>query len=506
MAIVGISIVLNERKSDRKALWGVSLALIVLGFAISLYNILPGQTFTPRFPPYATSWSIAVDSLKDSPFLGIGPGNYLTAYNRYRPIAMNFTELWAVKFATANSFYLTALTETGMLGAAGLILLLLSLYRIFRGRQKPTGMNLKSMDFAKLAALILLVAILFFIPASTLIIFLLFVTLALNSEAKATTLNLTAASADESTTSLSSKVPALLVAAPVIVVVALVLFNASRVLVAEYTFTRSLAALALNEAGTTYDTMQQAIQQNPRVDRYHATFSRVNLALANSIAQREEITDQDRQDITVLIQQAITESKNAIALNPLRAGNWEILGQTYRAIVPLAQGADVFAVQTYRQAVALDPINPNLRISLGGIYYAAGDFQTAADIFRLATQAKPDHANAHFNYAIALRELGQFDEAIQEMTLVLSLVERDSQDYQVAQQALEDLQEERREAQVGTGQELVPPAEGEEPILEPPLDLPEGSEPPELPVTPTPTPEEGEENEETDETTPTPSP
>lgn len=495
---VGITLILSEKEPSRKALWGVSSAIIVLGLAVSIFNILPGRPLSPRFPSYATSWSIAVDALKENPLFGMGPGNYLTAYNRFRPIEVNQTELWPVKFATGSNFYLTALTETGMLGLAGIILMLLSVYRSLK-------LSIKSrLSETKISLLILILATLVF-PASALIIALIFIFLSMVSNVRKTTLALTTQAQDESPQNVTSKLPALLVTVPIIIAVLLFFYNAGRVLAAEHKFTRALNSLVRNEATQTYDTMREAIALNPRVDRYHATFSRVNLALANALAQQEEVTDQDRQNIAVLVQQAINEAKLAVALNPLRSGNWEVLGQTYRAIMALAQGADAFAIQSYTNAVSLDPLNPNLRISLGGIFYATGDFDSAIRVFELATLAKADHANARYNLAFALREDGQLDRAIQEMTIVLSLIDRQSQDYQVASEALNDLQERRAEATAQAGEELTPPQEAEEPLLEPPLDLPEGSEPPESPISPTPTPEEGEEEGSFD-LSPTPTP
>jgi cytochrome c-type biogenesis protein CcmH/NrfG len=223
------------------------------------------------------------------------------------------------------------------------------------------------------------------------------------------------------------------------------------------------------------------------------------------------LAEQNRATITTLIQQSIAEAKSTVALNPLRAGNWEILGQTYRSIAPLAQGADAFAAQSYRQAIALDPLNPNLRIALGGLYYAAENYETAIDIFELAVSAKADHANARFNLAFALNEAGELDRAIAEMTAVLSLItNKEGQDFKVAQQTLSDMQAKKAASTEG-GQELNPPAGAEEPVLEPPIELPEGSEPPEAPLSPTPTvtptpADEGEGEGEEAELSPTPTP
>lgn len=505
---IGIGLILSEKKLKDRLILGIAGFFIIVGLVISCYNLLPHKPFSPRFPSFNTSWAITVDSLKDSPILGIGPGNYLTAFNRFRPITYNQTDLWALKFATANDFYLSVMTETGLLGFAALAILIFAVYKMARQDIKERRLvNWGFAGSANLVALTLLIIIFAIFPATVLLTILLFILLALVSKTKQTSLNLTTQAPTEAqgpqgfaTKVVGSRFPALLITIPVIIVVSLFLFRAARVVSAEYKFKKALDRLAANDAAGTYDTLREAIRLNPQVDRYHATFARVNLALANAIAQKAagtekpegqpaQISDEDRQNITVLIQQAINEAKANVALNPLRAGNWEILGQTYRSIMALAKGADDFAIQSYRQAVALDPVNPNLRIALGGIHYAKNDFDTAVRTFELATLTKPDHANAHYNLAFALRENGELNKAIQEMTLVLSLIQdKDSQDYEIARQALEDMQA-KLAAQAPEGKELNPPQEGKQ-ILEPPISLPEGTEPPKEAITPTPTPEE----------------
>jgi tetratricopeptide (TPR) repeat protein len=411
--------------------------------------------------------------------------------------------LWAIKFQTANNFYFTLLTEAGMIGLAGVVLLLISVYRTIRVDLKEK--KLVGWGFAGNASLLSLVAVLvlaLFFPITLVPTVLIFILLSLNSSANKTSVNLSTQAAEDG--SVGSKIPAFLVTLPVIAVIVAFGYYGVQVVRAESYFNRALTALAQNDGGRSYSLLQRAITTNPRVDRYRVSYSRVNLALANAITQQEEITEQDRASIGQLIQQAIRESKAAVALNLFRAGNWESLARTYQSIIPLANGAADFTVQTYRQAVALDPYNPNLRIALGGIYYAAGEYDTAVRVFEQAVAAKNDLPNAHYNLALALGQTGDFDQAIQEMTLVLSLVDRDSQDYQTAVDALDALQEQQK-AEAGESANLTPPQEGEEPILQPPLDLPEESEPPETPISPTPTPTE-EEAETTPTTTVSPTP
>ena len=497
---LAVSYLIESKDAIKKGLAGLSIALIIFGLAISIFNILPGSDFAPRFPSMDVSWSIAVDSLKESPVLGIGPGNYITAFDRYRPIEFNTTDIWAVKFSTAGNFLMTMLTETGMLGFAGFTLILYSVYKNARIDIREKRMvNWGPQTYLLLTSLGIATISLLIFPATTLIMVTFFIILALNTKTHGTDLNLTTTTPGsdlQTSQKVASKVPALLLTVPVIIGSLIVGFRGYNIVRAEYVFNQSLQALAENDVRVTYESMAEAIQINPLVDRYHSAFSRVNLAIANSIVinatenldEEGQISQEDSQRITAAIQQGIQSSKNAVATNPLRSGNWILLADTYRAIMPLAQGSDLFAAQSYANAIALDPFNPNLRIALGGIFYAAGDFNTAIQEFERAVAVKNDLANSHYNLAFAYSQAGQLDRARNSMTNVLALItDRESEDYRIARQALEDFQQEAGQPQPQAGGDLEPPQEGEQ-ILQPPLELTEGSEPPASPVQAEPVP------------------
>ena len=274
---------------------------------------------------------------------------------------------------------------------------------------------------------------------------------------------------------------------------------------------KSLDALNKNDGNKTYDLMRKAISQNGRVDRYHVLFSQVNLALANSIAQNPkgengQLSDDQRNSVTQLIQQAISEAKAAVALNPSRSENWALLADTYRSVMAFAKGSDKFAIQSYNQAIALDPINTKLRLSLGGVYYALGDYDSAIDTLKLAVLTKPDFANARYNLAIAYRDKGETEKAINEMTIVLSLLDKDSQDYKLAKKELDNLETKKTtKTETAEGENLTPPQQTEK-VVQPPIELPNEAQPPEPQVTPTPESSPTPTGETTASPTPTPIP
>ena len=482
---MGIGAIINEKEMAKKAFFGVATTVIVLAGLATGLNALPAKASSPQLPTFTTSWGIAIDSLKDDPLLGVGPGNYLSAFNRFRPLSYNQTDLWAIRFTSGRNFVFTTVTETGLLGLASLTILGITLVKTLKGNTKKHDdeeESIASKTSVVGSVIVLTIALLLFPATPTLLAFFFVMVALINKTHKVKF----AIPATEDSSNLLPKLPSFVAGTLLGIGVIAYGYFAIRILTADITFKRALDRIAANDGRGAYDTLREAIDQNPYVDRYRVSYAQVNLALANSVAGNENISEQDQQTIAQLVQQAIREGKVAVALNPARAGNWEVLASIYRAVIPLAEGADAFAVQSYNQAVALDPINPNTRIALGGIYYGIGAYQDAIDIFRLAALAKPDHANARYNLGVAYREAGETERAINEMSVVLTLVDRDSEDYKVAAKALEELQTKAAEAakQQESGETLTPPSTIEDAPEGSQIELPEDAQPPEPEVAP----------------------
>ena len=479
-----LDILVKDKKIVKRIVLSIALLVITASAAGNLYLILPGKKNSPKLPPAQISWEIAIDAIKDSPLFGTGAGNYLTAFNRFRPVAYNSLDIWQIKFTNSQNFFLHAITETGLLGLFAIILLGLVVSRILTAKKGDTTENQDEIqfDFLKIGLALSLLALFVsgpYLPA--LLVF--FSYLALNSKSKKVVFNFEAAQKEQRQTSIMAS---LLVSLPLIIGVIVFFYFGAKTVSAEYYFKQALDAVNRNDAKTAYEKIAKAIQRNPKVDRYHASVAQLDFLVAQSIAQKKEgekITDDEKNTISQLIQESITEGKNAVSLNPQRADNWELLGNLYRQIMAFAQGADQFAIQALGQAVALDPVNPLLRVSLGSTYFAIGDYENAIDTFKLAVIAKPDWANARYNLAVAYREKGDTDKAIAEMTNTLSLLEKDSNDWQIVKKELDDLQA-KKETKKETGktgevkpEELTPPQKAEK-VVEPPVNLPKEAAPP----------------------------
>jgi tetratricopeptide (TPR) repeat protein len=81
------------------------------------------------------------------------------------------------------------------------------------------------------------------------------------------------------------------------------------------------------------------------------------------------------------------------------------------------------ALETYRQALALDPTNAQIHNSLGIVYEKLGQIEQAVHHYQSALQLAPDAAYVHYNLGTLYKEQGQADEAQAEFERFLSLID-----------------------------------------------------------------------------------
>lgn len=468
----------SRLKKDKTmgAVLSVCFLIMVLATVLTVKNLFVG-TQQIRLLPLPTGWAIGVETLKNSPF-GVGPGNFLTAFNQNRPISYNGTDFWNFRFSSSSNFYLQALTEVGIVGLIALLFLVFQVFHL-------SGHRISSVDWSEISnnaqtavrglkintllfsVLVLMLLAFLVTPAPFVMVILFYILLALFVLSR------------ESRRPFMTIEGSRLISMLALVFIALTLvgvgINGYKGYAAEVSFKKALEAGAGNDGKALYEHLIAAIKMSPRVDRYHAFLSQANVALIGLAVQKEEITDDDRAAITKTAQQAIQEAKVAVALNNKLSNNWENLARIYRSLMPIAKGSEQWATVAYAQAIALEPTNPNLRINLGGIWYGMGNYDKAAESFQMAVAAKRDLANAHFNLSAALREKKDIEGAIREMEAVLAIVGKDSKDFEIAKQELENLKS-KLPAKPGSegaiGESIEAPRPTKAPIIAPPIDLP----------------------------------
>ncbi len=480
----------NRRNTGGTLLGVVSFVMLAAGLAVNAFMALPGKATSVSLLPLQTGWSIVLETLKRDSLLGVGVGNFIEAFNRFRPIEYNASGVWNLRFASSSNWYLDIWTVAGLLGIVTFVWIVISVISNLRRR------SLKFVHYSLITVLVLFALV----PGNFMLLVTFYLLLAIVASPMGSDLALSFSARGEGEggrrTNLLPGILGLLALAGIIGAG----YFGGRIYAAEVAYKSALDSAVKNDGRATYDNMVKAIQLNPYIVRYRIDFSRTNLALANSIASSKDLQDADRQTISQLIQQAIREGQAAVALNQGNAVGWENLAGIYQAIIPFAQGADQYTVASYQQAIALDPVNPLLRLSLGGVFYSLKDYDNAVKTFELAVAAKPDFANAHYNLAVAYREKGNIQAAAQEMANALSLVTPGTADYDNAKKELDALNKKLTDAQAtqsaqvqegqaeGSQLPLQAPSPAPSPVLKPQLTLPNSAAPDANAPTPSPIP------------------
>lgn len=462
-----------DLKPLAKILGPVAFAIILL----SLVHMLPATksamginntVVAPRLT-LTQSWLVSSTALRDFPFYGTGLGSYVVDFSRYRPISLNATDYWNFRFAYPfNDIFLWM----GTAGLIGIVSIVVFYVLVFLDAKNPNKENVNNYFSGFLASAILIILLL--LGYNMILYVALFMMIGVLIQSKSVNTRVVQSSA----IGIIGMVFGVLLLAGLI-------FQAYPKYKAQVSFRK---AFSTTDAGQRYENIRSAIAADLDEDFYIREGIFTNLLIARSIAQKPEITDQERTNFQELVRQAINDARVVTEItDPFNVANWEARGIAYSAIMDISQGADQFAIAAYTNAINLEPTNPRLWVDLGGVYYRRQDYQNAVARFARAIQLKPDYANAYYNLAFALRDAGAYQAAVTQLEIVERLVPQDDPAYAVVQTNLTEFREladkqaqALAEEQAKRAEELskqVPPEPEPFPNrleeLEPPLENPE---------------------------------
>lgn len=460
------------------------LTLVVATFAYSPFKTgfnLIGQKMI-SFPreiqlPFSTSWKVSVSAFRDSPLLGSGPSTYLFDFSSYKPIEHLATRFWNVRFDSAFNELLQVLATLGILGLLAFIFLCAVIINFSWKAAQVNNQDWDEVDTSlkkSLGVSGLVIVILFALHSTSLVsltisLFILSMLMATNKSVRGKvqelTIGIKASSLSGESTLVTGDALPTIILIPAVILIIYAFWNMAFLVQADY-----YHRLALNSASSqgiqTYNYLVAAEKLNPRIDLYRSDLAQTNFALANAIATSKgptqsspsgSLTDQDKRTIQQLLTQAINEARAAVTLSPRNRQNWEILASIYRQISGVAQNAFQFSLNAYGRAIQLDPLDPQLRLSVGGLYYSVKNYDLAIRFFSDAVNLKPDFANGFYNLSIALRDRGDLQQAQAAAEKVVSLIDPKNPDYKIASNYLADLK-----SRIATGSanqsQITPPA------------------------------------------------
>lgn len=242
---------------------------------------------------------------------------------------------------------------------------------------------------------------------------------------------------------------------------ALYFFIAGKAYASQVAYTLSLHAALRNEVTRAYQLQQAAIQLNPTNTAHHRAYASTNLAIARSLAQKEDLTEEERQLFARLLQQAIRESRTAAQITPQETENWETLSSIYANLLNV-EGAEEWATAGLIQAIQTDPISPQLRSGLGSLYLTLGDFDQALRLYEQSIQLKPDWSIGYAGYGQALAGKKQWALATQSFERAVALSEEGSEERTAIEGLLTQAREEaaKADAQATKDKKVAAPESG----------------------------------------------
>lgn len=369
-----------------------------------------------------SAWVIATETFKLSPIMGAGPGNFIQAFNMFRPASYNATKYWTNAFGTSSSVILTAWTE---LGIVGLIIILILAWNVL--------VRKKNFDWVR----IVLVGVVVMFTPITLVGLMLLVWLLAQKLAEIKSAGVVVRVGEKGFNGAPWLLGALIVGGSLYAG-----YGMSRIMLGDVYMRQALVAAGKNDGGSTYNLQIKSIGMNAGNAEYRRMYSQTNLALATALLSTEKPTDDDKQKASVLIQQAVREGKAAVSLDSQNSIYWSNLATIYRGIVGAVEGAADYSYQAYTQAVALDSVNPTLRLDLGGLLFAAQRYEEADRAFEEVVKNKQDFANGWYNWANTAKNMNRIDLAVQRLTQAVALVPKESGDYEKAAKELATWQKE----------------------------------------------------------------
>ncbi|NQV90596.1 tetratricopeptide repeat protein [Candidatus Uhrbacteria bacterium] len=429
-------------------------------------------------PSYGTSWNITKQVLSSDTsnlLFGSGPGTYLYDYLLYKPVGVNASQFWSLRFDRAKSDLMTTLGTLGVVGTFFWVVLMLWVGVKAVGRlvfeRDHEEWKMTYVLFTGWAVL-LLTHVLY--SSNFTMTFLLWGFTGL----LASKVSLKFWKSDFSRSPRLGLVTSFAFAIVAVMVVASLFVTGSRY-AAEVAFATAVE-LDTSGEGSIDEVIAQlnrAVLFNGLSDVYERNLSSAYLMKARELiaaSSESERTSEQTQVIVDMVTASVSAAARATEIEPSYVSNWVMRGSIYRDLMSFAQGAEDLAAQSFLNAISLEPNNPLHRTNLGRVYLTVADrarslksaedpelaaqaseqevtlLASAEAMFLKATELKSDYLPAHYYLAATYEREGKLEQAAARLVALrnnnptdiglafqLSQMLIRLEEYEIAQQELE---------------------------------------------------------------------
>ncbi|MBT5808565.1 tetratricopeptide repeat protein [Candidatus Uhrbacteria bacterium] len=389
-------------------------------------------------PSYGTSWEVTKTTMgveKSNLLFGSGPGTYLYDFLAYKPVEVNASRFWSVRFDRAKSYLITSMATLGVVGTVLWLALMVwvgvkALGRLVLERDHEEW-KMTYVIFTGWA--MLLVTHLAYSSNMTMQFLLWGFTGLLASQV---VLKLW-----KSDFARSPRLGLITSSAFVVVAVGVLasLFVTGQRYSAEVAFAKAVE-LDQNDApiAEVVEQLQVTVGLNGLSDAYQRNLASALLQQArDTIAEfdTDELTPEQTQVVADIVTAAIAAGERATQIEPNYVSNWIVRGSLYRDLMGFARGAEDLAASMFLNAIQLEALNPAHRTSLGRVYLTVADraralknsddpelaavavesetnmLAVAEQAFTGAIQLKNDYLPAHYYLSATYERQGRLDQA-----------------------------------------------------------------------------------------------
>ncbi len=377
-------------------------------------------------PNFSATMNISKSALGGFRLLtGTGLATFSSQYKAYRPVELNQSDFWRIKFNQGFSFAATYVITSGIIGLLSLLFIIFAFARI-------AAKNIEDKK-AMVISVGLLFMILgwFYFPAYFVGFIFSFIALGLLAALDSRPEELDFSRAPKS----RAIIGLALIIAFTAGAVSLLYFSGKKYAAAYY-FQNGLKKYNSGDTVKSAENILRAVSLDQGNDQYLRSAGQFMIIDAEKSRDASVELNKDAK-FQAKIAEAIAYAKSAAEVNSAEAENWQNLGDIYEKIINIANGADSFAESSYRKATELDPKNPDYLIGRARVLmFSARQAQDdkikqekiggAIDALEKAVSLKPDYAASRFQLGLAYAEAERKDEAIKEFEFAKTLSDFDA--------------------------------------------------------------------------------
>ncbi len=343
-------------------------------------------------PSFSATLSVTGQALKDHPVFGMGPNRFGEVWAMYKPSIINTTQFWDTYFNSGSGLLPTFVSTTGYLG----LLALLYFFFIFISSGIKTlfssiknGLNWDIATFFVISIYLFVSA--FFYSTGPVLFLMAFafvgVFVGLSSHVHPNGV-MTISFLDDPRKSFFS----------ILFLVFIMIASASL----GFKYVERFAsvpyygdALSASSIPIAESSVINAVSLYSN-DLYLRTYAQVYLAKLNAlIAKGSALSDTEKTDLQSNFDKALNGAGLAVIYDGDNYINYQMLGFVYRSVAPLGvTGAYDKAIEAYKKASDLNPLNPGLKLEIARTFFADNKSKDAEDYAKKALTLKSDYVDA----------------------------------------------------------------------------------------------------------------